>query len=160
MSALDKLDRKLQQQLVNRVLARKMRFLKLRAGEWKPSNGQLLLIGDRPAPSAPRDLGFHYTPFGALTNSSLWLNQQLEQFHIPEDGLAWVNATDINGVKTDHKILEHHWGGIIALGNNAKLWACKGTSKVVWLAQHPSAWKRFHSREPYPLLGLLSLGTE
>jgi hypothetical protein len=157
LKAFKALDAPLRSAIVSRIIFRKHRFLALRAGRWKPQ-GQILLVGDRPAPSAPDDPEFHYTPFGALWNSSLWMNKHLEQFAIDEEQLGWVNAYDLHGVPLSYDALNLNWSQIIALGGNASKWL-KGDGVKHHVVQHPAAWKRFHSQEPYPLIGLLSLAT-
>lgn len=118
--------------------------------------GRTLLVGDRPAPSAPDDPDFHYTPFGAITGSSLWLNLQLHHAEIPESQLAWVNAADLHGTVADHAVLRARWLRVVALGGNANRWVLKaGLPKAHVHVMHPQAWKRFHAREPYPLITLL-----
>jgi hypothetical protein len=153
LNAFKRLDPDLQHALIMRVAFRKRRFLAMQAGQWVPK-GQLLLIGDRPAPSAPNDPNFHYTPFGALENCSLWLNIQLERAGVPEDQLGWLNAADFNGNDTDSRYLDLPWGRRICLGANASKWA-KGAGIDVLQVHHPQAWKRFHARDPYPLIKFL-----
>ena len=154
-NAFNKLDAITRVAINDRVLLRMKRFLALKTGAWTPKN-EILLVGDRPAPSAPVDPAFHYTPFGAHWNSSLWLNALLEKHQIPEERLGWVNAYDLDGTPTNQAVLKHQWGQIIARGGNASQW-CK--QHVHIKVQHPQAWKRFHSKEPYPLIGYLGLAT-
>jgi hypothetical protein len=155
LKAFQALDKPVRMAIINRIIFRKRRFLALQAGTWQPA-GHILLVGDRPAPSAPDDPNFHYTPFGALWNSSLWVNQQLEQFAIDEDVLGWVNSADLHGKPLPHDVLKLQWSQVIALGGNASKWL-RGADVEHQLVQHPQAWKRFHGKEPYPLIGLLSI---
>ena len=156
-NAFNKLDAITRVAIADRVLFRENRYLAMQAGEWKPA-GEILLVGDRPAPSAPDDPTFHYTPFSALWNSSLWLNLQLHRFQIPEAALAWVNAADLQGIATDPQVLSNRWSQIIALGGNAGRWLMQN-AVTHHRVMHPQAWKRFHAKEPYPLLGYLDLAT-
>ena len=142
------LDPETRRAITDRVVLRKRQFV---AGK---SSGNILLVGDRPAPSAPDDPTFHYTPFGALWNSSLWLNLLLHRANIPEQELSWVNAADFHGRPTDKQILNAKWQLIIALGGSAAKWI-KPTGITFEQVQHPAAWKRFHSKEEYPLIQLL-----
>lgn len=156
MSAFSKLTFTEKRNLVFRVSFRKRRFLDLANGVVMPNT--ILLIGDKPAPNAPNDPEFHFTPFGAFCHSSLWLNCQLEAAKIPERKLTWINSADVNGTLTNPKILHHNWAGIIALGGNAAKWVSKAKiNKPFAQVQHPQAWKRFHSKEHYPLISTLEI---
>lgn len=116
----------------------------------------ILLIGDRPAPDAPDDPKFHFTPFGAMRHSSLWLNLQLESADVKEDSLLWINAFDYKGNPNSTSWLKMPFRRIIALGGNAEKWIKKSGLDVKYeKVHHPQAWKRFHGSEPYPLLELL-----
>jgi hypothetical protein len=72
-----------------------------------------------------------------------------------ENSLFWLNSADLNGVATHPSHLEG-WNNpkIVALGNNASAWL-ETLGKEHFKVQHPQAWKRFRSTEPYPLLGHL-----
>lgn len=154
MSAFSKLQFAQKRRLVRRVSFRTQRFLDLTTGVM-PVN-TILLIGDRPAPNAPADPGFHFTPFGAFCHSSLWLNRELDAAKIPEHKLTWINSADVNGEPTNAAVLKHNWTGIIALGGNAAKWVSKAKiNKPFAQVQHPQAWKRFHSKEHYPLISAL-----
>lgn len=148
LNAFKALDADTRAALANRVSSRKRRFVS------GLTTSNVLLIGDRPAPSAPDDPKFHYTPFGAMWNSSLWLNLLLHHANIPETELSWVNAADFYGRSTDKNILKEPWKLIIALGGNAAGWI-KSEEVPFIKVHHPSAWKRFHSKEPYPLIEVL-----
>ncbi len=152
MTAFDRLDAPTRAALIFRTAFRQARFV----AKEIPTKGSVLLVGDRPAPDAPDDNTFHYTPFGALKHSSLWLNLQLHNAGIPEERLYWTNAFNHRGEPSNYQVLDTE-AQIIALGGNANRWVCSGTQIYGhWLVQHPQAWKRFRSSEPYPLIEYLS----
>jgi hypothetical protein len=158
MAAFDALPVELQQALLRRVDFRRERYLAMNNQRWKPSGDEILLVGDSPAPDAPDDPGFHYTPFGAPRNSSLWLNRLLEQFKIDEAQLGWMNAYDKAGLPTNPRPLSYRWSQIIALGGSPSSWLKRhGIEHRQFM--HPQAWKRFHSKEPYPLIPILHVCT-
>jgi hypothetical protein len=148
-----KLSGELERALTERIEFRKHRFLELMKGIAVPS---ILIVGDKPAPDAPDDDMFHFTPFGAMRHSSLWLNRQLHEADIPEEWLTFVNAADRHGTPTSRKILEHKWRNIIALGGNARRWILPAQVPHA-MVNHPQSWKRFHTREEYPLICLLRM---
>lgn len=156
LNAFKQLDPAVRKAIIARVAERKQRYLKFTTGS-PDKVADILLVGDRPAPSAPDDPRFHYTPFGALWNSSLWLNLQLELNEIPEARLSWLNATDFYNTPTDHRFLTMmNWRMVVALGGKAESWLKKSELNLpVHKVHHPQAWKRFHAREPYPLIALL-----
>lgn len=154
--ALKKLEPDVRSALIVRCIERKKDFL-ARERLQIYSAAKILIVGDCPAPSAPNDPDFHYTPFAALCHSSLYLNLQLHQGGIPESSLAWVNSADFHGNKAGYDVLRHPWSHIIALGGAAEKWLrhCPFQISQYAKVQHPSAWKRFHYSEPYPLVCLL-----
>lgn len=140
--------------IIDRIVFRKRRFLALtKKGVYCPT-AKILIVGDCPAPSAPDDAEFHYTPFGALWNSSLFLNLGLHTHGIDESSLAWVNAADFHKRPTDHSILDHQWSLIVALGGAAEKWVKKAGKECVRF-DHPAYHKRFHGKAPYPLFEFL-----
>jgi len=154
-AAFDKLPHKLQQGICRSLVLRKQNYLAAQAGKrWKQM--RVILVGDRPGDGAKKlPANHHHTPFYSTKNSSLWLNKQLEELGVHENDVLWLNSADLNGVPTDPKLLEG-WGKhtIIALGGNASKWL-EEHGKPHLKVFHPQAWKRFHSKEPYPLLGHL-----
>ena len=153
MPAFDKLELQIQHEILERIELRRRN---------SAEGASILLVGDRPAPSAPRDPRLH-VPFGALKNSSLYINMALQAAKINEAELSWVNAADARGVPTEYQILELPWKHIIALGNKAAAWLKKSPQHPHFVTvHHPAAWKRFHSKEPYPLIELIGtrLSTE
>jgi thymidylate kinase len=126
-------------------------------GSWRPGH-TTLLVGDRPNyPERYGDL-----PFVADTGCSPWLAERLEESGVPEDELYWVNATDAEGNPTNPDFLEDlRPYRVVALGNRARAWLCRraGVSEARFhTVEHPQFWKRFHHREPYPLLEVLTNG--
>jgi hypothetical protein len=155
MSAFRKLDAEVRKAIIARLLFRKARWLDLsKRGVMVPS---ILLVGDRPANDAPNDPEYHYTPFSALHHSSLWVNLQLHNAGIPEEWLTWINSADNWGNPMRYDVLQHPWQQIILLGGNAKKWIDRAQPEVLVQAGtlHPQAWKRFHSKDRYPLLDLI-----
>lgn len=115
----------------------------------------ILIVGDKPGPSAPKDPGYHHTPFYSTKHCSGWLNALLEVEGIPEDRLIWINSADKDGVPTFFPIVELliKPATIICLGGNAEKWiknAC-GYHRYVKV-DHPQYHKRFKNKEPYPLI--------
>lgn len=143
----------------NDVLVR----LELRKYHWQLVKGymhdaskQILLVGDRPGPSAPKEPYYHHTPFYSTKHCSGWLNLLLEQEKIPEKKLVWINSADENGeyypiaLATAMKPKK-----IIALGGKAAAWLRKNDVNDFIAAPHPQYWKRFHNKEAYPLIEIL-----
>jgi hypothetical protein len=158
LSAFKKLSPILRHKLICRIKQRKLDFLHLQQyGMMRHADEEhrILLVGDRPAPSAPDDPEFHYTPFGALWNSSLWINQQLENAEIPESSTAWINAHHFDGRPNSLELLKRDWKSIVVLGGNAEKWAVKSGAQF-HRAAHPAYWKRFNSGLEYPLINFLN----
>jgi hypothetical protein len=153
-----RLSPELQKSLLNRVMYRRYQYTKFWSRDLLPEECNILIVGDRPAPSAPADYSvFWYTPFGALRNSSLYLNLELENAGIDEHDLTWTNSTNISGESLSPAFLDPNrfpWKRIIALGGHATYWVTSAGHKCESIP-HPSYWKRFHSKEPYPLIDLL-----
>lgn len=114
----------------------------------------LLIVGDRPGPSAPKIEGYHHTPFYSTKHCSGWLNILLNSSNINESILTWINAYDENGKSYSHNGISDSTE-IIALGGNASKWLqSKGLSKFTKV-HHPQFWKRFNSKMDYPLIDIL-----
>jgi len=135
--------------LHQRVLYRQIKFL----NPVMRCDRQILLVGDRPAPDAPLDPDFHFTPFGALRHSSLYLNLKLHSAGIQEERLSWVNSRDAWGEYSSHSVLLQPWILIIALGGAAEQWLKRSVCRSpIIRVPHPAAWKRFHASEEYQLI--------
>lgn len=159
LSAFDKLDVDTRKGIIDRVIFRKKRYTTEMVGFYPVPNlnmvGKILLVGDQPAPDRPDDPAYHFTPFGALWHSSLYINKSLHDAEIDENWLFWENAYDFKGIARSHHILTENWGLIVALGGNAATWIKQRSVTPFVKVQHPAAWKRFHSKEPYPLIEIL-----
>lgn len=156
--AFDKLPQETQRRIIANLGLRRRTYCAGLAGYRRSDGVKVILVGDRPGPGAKKlPANHHHTPFYSTKNSSLWLNRLLLEAGVDEKDLYWLNSADMNGVPTDPDHLEH-WGNptIIALGGNASAWLTK-LGKPHSKVHHPQAWKRFHSSEPYPLVGLLQL---
>lgn len=153
LNQFKKLDAIVQKAIIKRCELRKERFLGFTKMGIIPV-AKVLLVGDCPAPDAPDDLDFHYTPFGALWHSSLYLNVGLHSAKISEENLAWINAADHKKNPTKTDILEFDWPQIIALGGAAEKWIKRAGYDCVKF-DHPAYHKRFHNKRPYPLFDFL-----
>jgi hypothetical protein len=117
----------------------------------QPESGKIVIVGDRPAKGISLTEG--RLPFCSNTQSSGWLNAQLVT---PEEDLRWINSADINGNATPFDQLYALLPAkvVIALGYNASAWL--SIVNVEHLkTYHPQYWKRFRSKERYPLLDIL-----
>ena len=123
--------------------------------------GNVLIVGDRPGPSAPLDPEYHHTPFYSTKHCSGWLNAALHLANIPEDRLVWINSADRNGNSTDTSIIKRVKPDIIiCLGGNAVKWVkgainASGKFCEFYKFDHPQFHKRFKNSEEYPLLAFL-----
>jgi hypothetical protein len=137
------------------------RYLQGVEGLLQESQDRILIVGDRPGPSAPVDPGFHHTPFYSTKHCSGWLNALQVEAQIPEESLVWINSTDHRGLPLPVGILDAldpH--SIVILGGHARRWfdqaeAWKGYDFVEEVP-HPQYWKRFKSKERYPLWEVLA----
>lgn len=117
---------------------------------------EVVIIGDRPGPSAPQDPDYHHTPFYSTKHCSGWLNALLWEWGIDENRLLWLNAYDKDGVPTDDKLLENNapnsqFPSIIVLGGNAEKWVKKNGWTSYMKVDHPQYHKRFKNKERYDL---------
>lgn len=158
-AAFDKLDDSTQRGIREQLLLRRARYLRAMNMEIQPA--RFILLADTPGPGRPNTPGYHHTPFYSTKNSSLWLNRQLVEAGIPETSLLWFNTTLADGTKLGHHIIDYQLKytpglQVICLGNNAKRWfEERYDNTAATTIYHPQAWKRFHSKDPYPLLDLL-----
>jgi hypothetical protein len=134
---------------------RKQTYLKVLAG-CADVGPKICIIGDRPGPSAPQDIGYHHTPFYSTKHCSGWLNSLLHLNGIPENRLVWVNSTLYDGCALDSNLLQD-WDieRFIALGGAAEKWAKKSNLSPLIKVDHPQYWKRFRSSSRYPLVDIL-----
>lgn len=138
--------------VLQRLLLRKKIYLNACQGI-KECADPILLIGDRPGPSAPKDLDYHHTPFYSVKHCSGWLNAALHLEQIPEHRIVWINSADKDGIATDVSIVERiSPKSIIALGGNASTWLkVNGVNEYI-LHSHPQYHKRFRNAFRYSLL--------
>ena len=124
-------------------------------GAWRPER-VALLVGDRPGPRwGARSLNW---PFISALNSgcSSWLAEQLEAAGVREEQLYWVNAYDLSGVMSDLSFISRLKPVVtVALGKNAS-GAVHAHTKHYVEVHHPQYWKRFHSKERYHLIKILT----
>lgn len=117
------------------------------AGNWE---AKIVLIGEAFAERKDNDAWYQW-PFASFSGDgcSQWLTEQLDQLGIGEDQLLWLNADQDLSVLHD---LEPE--KVIALGNKAyeQLYRLKITAATV---PHPQAFKRFNSKQRYPLFDLI-----
>jgi len=115
----------------------------------------ILIIGEQPNPKQQGEFAEMALPFISRQGCSPWLAEKMDEGHIPERGMYWVNARDRKGRVTDPDFLERlkpkH---VVALGTEAKMWAqMQGLTPEYFV--HPSCWMRFHYQKPYPLIDRL-----
>lgn len=122
-------------------------------GAWRPGRS-VLLVGERPNLRRGQT---YLGPFCAWSNvgCSSWLSHRLEAARIPERDLYWINAYDRRGHAADPRFLNHLQPRlVVALGSVAARWCRRHDVRHVSVP-HPQYWKRFRSRQPYPLLEAL-----
>jgi len=148
------LDAAAKEAIQERLELRKTIFEKFKQGKL---NGGILIVGDRPGPSAPKEPGYHHTPFYSTKHCSGWLNAALHVEGISETNLVWINSVDEKGQETDHRLVERlEPESIIALGGNAASWVMKHGLLNFIKVTHPQFHKRFKNSERYELLDLLA----
>lgn len=123
--AFAKLDPFAQQKILARLETRRQLWCKAQIRKLN-ADELVLIVGDRPGPSAPKEPGYHHVPFYSTKHCSGWLNKQLEFEGIPEEKLIWLNSADENGNFYDIGIIEAMQPDvIIAMGGNAQKWLTK-----------------------------------
>lgn len=120
-------------------------------GMGNPRRGNYLIIGEQSAKPPLHPIG--QDPFCGLKGSSRWLNQLLEDNNISEEKLFWINALNLDGTEANIMAIVNKIrpSKIIALGNIASKLCEKHNLEHVKIP-HPAYWKRFKSKEIYPLL--------
>ena len=157
-AAFDKLDREVQRALAKKLQHRRTRYLKAMHGQ--TVHTEVILLGDTPGPGRPDKPGYHHTPFYSTKNSSLWINRLLWEHGVPETSLLWFNTTLADGTPLDPAIFKRQLSTnplVVCLGGNAEKWLTKTAAHDGHFVKvhHPQAWKRFHSKEHYPLIDYL-----
>ncbi len=155
MAAFDKLDAVQKRNYLSNMKLRKERYLALLQGS-ATGPFSFILIGDRPGPGAPKNTGYHHTPFYSTNNSSFWLNFGLLSRDIAESSLLWINSHMHDGQPFNVSLLKDYTASatVVALGENAAKWAVKNGVRH-YKVPHPQFWKRFKSKEVYPLFELM-----
>ena len=123
----------------------------LGVGSFRP--GVILIIGEQA--SDPKNAP-EQRPFCCTKGCSGWLNKLLDIEDIQEEKLFWVNALNNDGsevylVKLIKNLLPRR---VIALGNVAQS-ICEKQVICFEKCYHPQYWKRFKSKQRYPLLDML-----
>lgn len=117
------------------------------AGNW---DGEFVLVGQSFAERKDND-AFYQWPFASFSGEgcSQWLTDQLDSIEVGEDQILWLNADQDLSVLYDLNATK-----VIVLGNEAydQLYRLKIQVRVV---PHPQSWRRFNSRQPYPLLHII-----
>jgi hypothetical protein len=154
-AAFDKLDKEVQRSIAKKLQHRRKRYMRAMQGESLYT--EVVLLGDTPGPGKPDTPNYHHTPFYSTKNSSLWINKLLVEHSIPETSLLWFNTTLADGSPLDPDIFNRQLKGgpvVICLGGAAEKWLLKTANykNSYHKVFHPQAWKRFHSKEKYPLL--------
>lgn len=89
-------------------------------------------------------------PFASFSNQgcSRWLTDQLLEAGVGEDQLLWVNADHLTDASFNDLLRTKH---VLAFGKIAsqRLVELDITHQ---LSPHPQSWKRFHHRDPYPVI--------
>lgn len=157
-AAFDALDHTTQSCIITSLCLRRRNYENAKAGaRWEQA--KIILIGDRPGPGAKNlPAGHHHTPFYSTKNSSLWLNRQLVEHGIQESNLVWLNAYDLHGTPAPADLIADWTSNpkLVVLGGNAEKWLLKVAPGCTYeKVHHPQAWKRFHSKKPYPLVDVL-----
>lgn len=118
------------------------------------TKGSIMVVGEQT--SHPEANKYH-APFCSAQACSGWLNRLLNTADIPEAKLYWVNALDNDGTEVNLGELARaiEPKAIIALGNIARAQLKKHKLDHQHVP-HPQYWKRFKSRQVYPLIPLLT----
>ena len=140
----------------DRVLARYRLGVKTKApvgaGNYVP-RVKVFLIGER---TSHPEINKYHAPFCSTKACSGWLNKLLCEANIDEADLFWVNALDNDGTPVDlgsmHAYLKPTY--VFALGKIAERQLA--VYNVTYTAfAHPQYWKRFKSKQTYPLINAL-----
>ena len=95
-------------------------------------------------------------PFNSTKHCSGWLNKKLDEENIDEHHLFWVNSRMGGGNEIDLQDLIDKLKPslIVTLGGVASN-HCKKLGLAHTKVYHPQYWKRFRSKERYPLFDIL-----
>lgn len=114
-------------------------------------DAKVILVGEKPSEHTDQDQLMQW-PFCSFSTqgSSRWLTSHLDATQIPEADLLWVNAS--SGL---YQIKDLYARTVIALGQAASEELSR-TRIPHLVASHPQHHKRFHSSEPYELMGMIT----
>jgi hypothetical protein len=117
------------------------------AGNW---DARTVIVGETFADQKDEDPLYQW-PFASFSNQgcSQWLTTQLDLAGINEKELLWVNADQLSP-----SMLNDQRQQIIALGKTAERTLFDFSLKFE-ACEHPQSWKRFNSKDAYPLIDLL-----
>jgi hypothetical protein len=126
-------------------------------GAWRPGE-VALLVGDTTNAYTQELRGYPFVSFHG-GGCSGWLAQTLEDAHVPESSLYWINSTTYHGAPTSTLFVERlRPKVVIALGGNARRWCdehdVSARHTFDWV-NHPQHHKRFHHRRTYDLVTVL-----
>lgn len=121
------------------------------AGAFIPGN--ILLVGEQAA-NTKKDS--NQQPFCSDYGCSGWLNDLLDEADIPEEKLFWLNALYNDGTPIVLKpmVLTCKPSIVVALGTVARK-LCRDNYVEHQFFYHPQYWRRFKSKQRYPLLDFL-----
>lgn len=114
---------------------------------------KVFIVGERT--SHPERNKYH-APFCSTKACSGWLNKLLCEVDIDEKDIFWVNALDNDGTPVDLASMHAYLKPmkVFALGKVAERQL--SVYNVTYTAfAHPQYWKRFKSKQPYPLITAL-----
>lgn len=118
-------------------------------GNWLPGK-VILLIGEKPGNEKAvtrKDYAFL-----SSSGSSGWLCKRLDDIKFPERDIYWINAQNREGDWTDASFISAlQPTQIFALGGIANTWCAMNDIKAE-AHNHPQYWKRFKSKQEYPLI--------
>ena len=126
------------------------------AGNFNNNGSIVVIIGEKPAGPSPFRRSY---PFNDVDGCSGWLNRLLAKAKIDESKLFWVNAYNLDDSSNDSSMVnEVNPKEVICLGKTAEKWA-KENGWECKTFYHPQYWKRFKSKEDYPLIEHLHQAT-
>lgn len=140
-----------QERINKRIKLAKLTNAPFGAGAFIKNN--VLILGEQ---SAKPEMDLNQLPFCSIKHCSGWLNKILDVYDIPEEQLFWLNVLNNDGSIVDLiKIIDVITPRcIIALGGIAQK-QCFIQNIECIKCFHPQYWKRFKSKEKYPLVEIL-----
>lgn len=122
------------------------------AGNYVPGV-KVFIIGER---TSHPEKNKHHAPFCSTKACSGWLNKLLCEADVNEKDLFWVNALDNDGTPVDLRALHDYLQPkhVFALGKVAERQLAEYNIPFLSFS-HPQYWKRFKSKQAYPLIAAL-----